>query len=925
MKKMLFLLLLIFGYCGLKAQSQTQKYVEKINRSFRQQAAVKKLQLFTINETGFRQYDLAGLEENGIVLSVVESAREKILREAPEFIEIQIPDAQRQLRSLRLIKADMFAEGFSLYDSADPDAPIDYGTQGVHYRGAIAGTETGFVAISVFQDDIMGLLVEDGQHRSLSRIQESTKQDYILFDEADLPDPEEWLCGTRDDDAEPYTHDELFEDHSRGGGGSEPKCVTVYVEIDYDIVEDKYGVVPATNYVVGIFNQSFIIYNIENINMKISEIFTWSTPSPYTNPYGFPATYFTLDEFQTQLNGVFNGDLGHLVSYGSSGVAAGFGGLCASNRDFSLCVSGVYDSYENVLPYSWSVNVVAHEMGHLMGSRHTHACVWNGNGTAIDGCSAVEGSCAQPPAPPFGGTVMSYCHLNSVGINFTYAFGAQPGSLLRSNIDAAPCLGTCTPIEYCESFGNVNSNVYIDRVILHTLDSKTGDNDGYYYDPNLGTKLDYGFVYTFTGNPGPSTGAATERHWRIWIDWNLDGDFDDVDELVGSAIGLGPVTIPVTVSDFAINGITTRMRVSMKVNEPADACETNFNGEVEDYIVRPIGVCPPPANVTSNNIGQTVASVSWDEVGTAYDYVFRYREAGTTTWTYDPNSFNPTFMFNLTPGTTYEYQVASLCVFGTMSSYSPLGTFTTLTNYCQPFGQTTQYEYIDFVNFSNINNPSGDNGGYTVWMSPMGILTRGATNTITIGIAMPDGNEVRSGRVWIDLNGDNDLTFDEEVGSFGLFGSAGGYATVTVNAMIPYFDVTDDPTLLRISLTGDGLPPLPCEVLARGEVEDYAVIIPVPLGGGNGNNFNQPGGPAVVDFHLAPNPADEVVQLELAEWQDGANYQLEITNMLGQRVYRHPIRDIRQTIPLGEIDTGVYLVKVEMDGEVVGVRKLVVR
>ena len=48
--------------------------------------------------------------------------------------------------------------------------------------------------------------------------------------------------------------------------------------------------------------------------------------------------------------------------------------------------------------------VGVHEIGHLMGSRHTHDCVWNGNKTAIDACGGVM--CDQINEP---GSIMSYC------------------------------------------------------------------------------------------------------------------------------------------------------------------------------------------------------------------------------------------------------------------------------------------------------------------------------------------------------------------------------------------------------------------------------------------------------------------------------------------------------------------------------------
>jgi len=90
------------------------------------------------------------------------------------------------------------------------------------------------------------------------------------------------------------------------------------------------------------------------------------------------------------------------------------------------------------------VMVVTHEFGHLFGSRHTHACVWNGDNTAIDGCAGyTEGSCSLPGNPPQGGTIMSYCHQQSVGINFALGFGLQPGNVIRNSVINGNCLDCC--------------------------------------------------------------------------------------------------------------------------------------------------------------------------------------------------------------------------------------------------------------------------------------------------------------------------------------------------------------------------------------------------------------------------------------------------------------------------------------------------
>ena len=92
------------------------------------------------------------------------------------------------------------------------------------------------------------------------------------------------------------------------------------------------------------------------------------------------------------------------------------------------------------------MQVVAHEMGHNFGSSHTHDCVWGpNNNQQIDDCGSLVlggGSCYNPSAPIVpsgGGTIMSYCHLNSVGIDFTKGFGTEPGNLIRQEHSTCMC------------------------------------------------------------------------------------------------------------------------------------------------------------------------------------------------------------------------------------------------------------------------------------------------------------------------------------------------------------------------------------------------------------------------------------------------------------------------------------------------------
>ncbi|MFZ9661260.1 MAG: T9SS type A sorting domain-containing protein, partial [Chitinophagaceae bacterium] len=120
-----------------------------------------------------------------------------------------------------------------------------------------------------------------------------------------------------------------------------------------------------------------------------------------------------------------------------------------------------YDSYSQFPTYSWTVEVITHEMGHNLGSRHTHSCSWDvdGDGTAsemIDGCGPSagysEGSCTVAPLPSTGGTIMSYCHLTSAGINFNNGFGPLPGAAIRSYTYNSSCLTACSSCTVTSSF-----------------------------------------------------------------------------------------------------------------------------------------------------------------------------------------------------------------------------------------------------------------------------------------------------------------------------------------------------------------------------------------------------------------------------------------------------------------------------------------
>jgi chitodextrinase len=140
-------------------------------------------------------------------------------------------------------------------------------------------------------------------------------------------------------------------------------------------------------------------------------------------------------------------------------------------------------------------------------------------------------------------------------------------------------------ITYCTSRGNSTADEYINRVQLGTINNLSGDNGGYGNFTNLSTNLVRGTSNTITITPA-WTGTRYREAYRVWIDWNRDGDFLDSGEQVVnvSRTNSTPIARSFTVPNTALLG-QTRMRVSMKYNASPTSCEIFSFGEVEDYTV----------------------------------------------------------------------------------------------------------------------------------------------------------------------------------------------------------------------------------------------------------------------------------------------------------------------------------------------------
>ncbi len=155
-----------------------------------------------------------------------------------------------------------------------------------------------------------------------------------------------------------------------------------------------------------------------------------------------------------------------------------------------------------------------------------------------------------------------------------------------------------TPITYCTSQGNNSSYEWISNVTFGAYSNNSGAA-GYTDFTSENIPMEAGANVGVSLTPGFSSSTYTE-YWKVWIDYNKNGDFTDSGEEVYSGVSSGTVSGNFDVPAGA-TGIT-RMRVSMKWNAVQTSCETFSYGEVEDYTVTFTTTVPvaPVADFSAN-------------------------------------------------------------------------------------------------------------------------------------------------------------------------------------------------------------------------------------------------------------------------------------------------------------------------------------
>ena len=350
------------------------------------------------------------------------------------FIEISLPVSATKNIELELVPYTIFGKNFKVLNAKNE--VVEPQNLGKFYQGIVKGDNQSTASVSIIDGKISGIISQKTGNFNLGL--EGDSGNYILFNEQDLKQKSNFTCAADEMPVRIMGQNLVKETPATSSLASNVACgsVEIYLEADFALFGQQGSSIANTvSYINSVFSKVATLYSNEGLSVVISEIKVWDTTDPYV---GYTSSGNVLSAFRSTIGTSFNGRLAHFLSGRSLGGGVAYiDVLCA--KSYGHGVSANLSTYNPNLPtYSWNVEVITHELGHNFGSPHTQSCSWPGG--ALDNCYATEEGCPPGPAPTNGGTIMSYCHLTSTGINFANGFGMYPGNLIRSRTQE--CLGS---------------------------------------------------------------------------------------------------------------------------------------------------------------------------------------------------------------------------------------------------------------------------------------------------------------------------------------------------------------------------------------------------------------------------------------------------------------------------------------------------
>ncbi|NNE29798.1 MAG: S8 family serine peptidase, partial [Saprospiraceae bacterium] len=220
--------------------------------------------------------------------------------------------------------------------------------------------------------------------------------------------------------------------------------------------------------------------------------------------------------------------------------------------------------------------------------------------------------------------------------------------------------GACEDLPYCVTEGSTNFE-FLQALTINSYTNESGDNGGYalFSSPIL-------LFEPFSTNEIQATIGYQQNSFTenvvAWIDYNQDGEFTE-DEIILNDAEVEVVSGNFVIPETALPGLTRmRVKVSFQTNL-LGACDSQYEGEVEDYcVIINDGSydCAAPLNLAAAVQGNA-ASLSWDNPTNAEAFLIDVSQQGQNDWTSYQTSDNPFPIPPFDDCGDYEVRITTIC------------------------------------------------------------------------------------------------------------------------------------------------------------------------------------------------------------------------------------------------------------------------
>lgn len=375
-------------------------------------------------------------------------------------------------------------------------------------------------------------------------------------------------------------------------------------------------------------------------------------------------------------------------------------------------------------------------------------------------------------------------------------------------------------LSYCAASSLTATPLAISNVQIGSFSNPSGKT--IYSDfMNLVVNMNRGQAYNVTIT---TDSTFWQSYVRIWIDYNLDGDFDEANEKVFENSGTGTITGSFTVPAGAVAGTNVGLRVFLKQGSYPTNCVTGDGwGEVEDYAAFFNGGAnqPPTANFTSstNLLTANFTDTSTDSDGTITAWSWNFGDGGTSTLRNPSHTYASSGTYNVTLTATDD-DGATDSESKNVSVSDGGGVLT----YCESSSNNCNDAYISQVVIGSFSKSSSGTN-YKDFTNLTINLVKGNTYSISLTPFMNSTIYDGHWKIWVDYNRNGVLNDTGEKIFESMMVDQQNGQPITGSFTVPTNAVTGQKLVMRISFRVNDYRNVCEKGDGKGEVEDYAVLI----------------------------------------------------------------------------------------------------